>query len=175
LHILYRVFGSTLETIDAFAAAVSATFKSRAGLQLENLALRHQLGVLQRSVKRPELAPADRLLWSWLCAVWSGWRSALVVVKPWGAPRIHGELLELGIDIGETSVGKYPVRHRKPPPRTWRTFLANRVKTIVSVDFSRADAHLRGVNAPCEFCPIQSATSGAPRSRTQRPARLMAA
>ena len=64
------------------AAAVSATFKSRAALQLENLALRHQLGVLQRSVKRPELPPADRLLWAWLCVVWSGWRSALVIVKP---------------------------------------------------------------------------------------------
>jgi hypothetical protein len=59
-----------------------ATFKSRAALQLENLALRHQLCVLQRSVKRPKLAPSDRLLWAWLCAVWSGWRSALVIVKP---------------------------------------------------------------------------------------------
>jgi len=35
----------------------------------------------------------------------------------WGAPRIHGELLKLGIDIGETSVGKYMLRHRKPPSR----------------------------------------------------------
>jgi hypothetical protein len=33
----------------------------------------------------------------------------------WGAPRIHGELLKLGIDIGETSVSKYLVRSRKPP------------------------------------------------------------
>ena len=33
----------------------------------------------------------------------------------WGAPRIHGELLKLGIDIGETSVSKYLVRRRKPP------------------------------------------------------------
>src|SRR5262249_44710039 len=59
-----------------------ATFKSRAALPLENLALRHQLGVLQRSVKRPKLAPPDRLLWVWLCVVWSGWRSALIIVKP---------------------------------------------------------------------------------------------
>jgi putative transposase len=44
--------------------------------------------------------------------------------KPlWGAPRIHCELLKLGIDIGETSVGKYIVRTRKPPSLTWRTFL----------------------------------------------------
>src|SRR6266851_4408330 len=38
----------------------------------------------------------------------------------WGAPRIHGELLKLGIDIGETSVSKYMVRCRKPPSQTWR-------------------------------------------------------
>jgi putative transposase len=53
----------------------------------------------------------------------------------WGAPRIHGELLKLGIHIGETSVGKYMVRGRKPPSQTWRTFLENHVKTMVSGDF----------------------------------------
>jgi hypothetical protein len=53
----------------------------------------------------------------------------------WGAPRIHGELLKLGIDIGETSVGKYIVRNRKPPSQTWRTFLENHVNTTVSIDF----------------------------------------
>ena len=49
----------------------------------------------------------------------------------WGAPRIHGEPLKLGIDIGETSVGKYIARRRKPPSQTWRTFLENHVKTMV--------------------------------------------
>jgi len=53
----------------------------------------------------------------------------------WGAPRIHGELSKLGIDIGETSVGKYMVRHRNPPSQTWRTFLENHLKSTVSVDF----------------------------------------
>ncbi len=53
----------------------------------------------------------------------------------WGAPRIHGELLKLGINIGETSVSKYLVRNRKPPSQTWRTFLDNHVKSLVSVDF----------------------------------------
>ena len=53
----------------------------------------------------------------------------------WGAPRIHGELLKLGIEIGETSVSKYMVRRRKPPSQTWRTFLENHVKSMVSVDF----------------------------------------
>jgi hypothetical protein len=45
-----------------------------------------------------------------------------------GAPRIYGELLKLGIDIGESSFSKYMVRCRKPPSQTWRTFLENHVK-----------------------------------------------
>ena len=53
----------------------------------------------------------------------------------WGAPHIHGELLKLGIDIGETSVSKYMVRRRRPPSQTWRTFLDNHLKTMISVDF----------------------------------------
>src|SRR5712692_2191998 len=165
----------------ALVAALSSVFKTRAALQLEKLALRHQLGVLHRSVKKPKLTPLDRLLWTWLCGVWADWRSALIVVKPetviawhrkgfrlfwtwrvrrgqpgrpsvpknvrdlirlmsranptWGAPRIHGELLKLGMNIGETSVSKYLVRYRKPPSQTWRTFLENHVKNLVSVDF----------------------------------------
>ena len=43
----------------------------------------------------------------------------------WGAPRIHGELRKLGIEITEPTVAKYMVRHRKPPSQTWRTFLEN--------------------------------------------------
>jgi len=53
----------------------------------------------------------------------------------WGAPRIHGELLKLGITISQASVAKYMVRHPKPPSQTWRTFLANHVSQLVSVDF----------------------------------------
>src|SRR5580700_8072575 len=64
------------------AAVALAAFKSRAALLLENVSLRHQLGVLHRSVKRPKLTAAVRLLWSWLCGVWDNWRSALVIVKP---------------------------------------------------------------------------------------------
>ena len=51
----------------------------------------------------------------------------------WGAPRIRGELLKLGIDIGETSVSKYMIRRRNPPSQTWRTFLDNHVKTMVPI------------------------------------------
>jgi len=53
----------------------------------------------------------------------------------WGAPRIHGELLKLGIDIGQSSVGKYMARCRKPPSQTWCTFLENHAKQLVSIDF----------------------------------------
>jgi putative transposase len=53
----------------------------------------------------------------------------------WGAPRIHGELLKLGLEIAESTVAKYMVRRRKPPSQTWRTFLANHSKTLVSSDF----------------------------------------
>jgi putative transposase len=53
----------------------------------------------------------------------------------WGAPRIHGELLKLGMEITEPTVSKYMVRQRKPPSQTWRTFLDNHVKSLVSVDF----------------------------------------
>jgi len=52
-----------------------------------------------------------------------------------GAPHIHGELLKLGINVGETSVSKYMVRLRRPPSQTWRTFLDNHLKTLASVDF----------------------------------------
>jgi hypothetical protein len=48
----------------------------------------------------------------------------------WGAPRIHGELLKLGIEITEPTVAKYMVRHRKPPSQTWRTFLDSGLRLI---------------------------------------------
>jgi putative transposase len=70
-------------------------------------------------------------------SIFSTWaNSGLARENPlWGAPRIHGELLKLGIHIGETSVSKYLKRRHKPPSQTWRTFLDNHVKSMVSVDF----------------------------------------
>src|SRR5262245_2969340 len=181
LGILRQSYSLVLRALHLLTVAMATTFKSRTALQVENIALRHQLAVLRRSVKRPKLTSADRLLWAWLCEAWSDWRSSLLIVKPetvigwhrkgfrlfwtgtvrrgqtgrppvsketrqlirkmsrenplWGAPRIHGELLKLGIDIGETSVGKYLPRRRKPPSQTWQTFLENHVKTMVSIDF----------------------------------------
>ncbi len=53
----------------------------------------------------------------------------------WGAPRIHGELQKLGVEISQAAVSKYMVRHRRPPSQTWRTFVTNHVQTLVAVDF----------------------------------------
>ena len=138
--------------------------RSHAALQFEVLALRHQLQVLQRTrPRRVRLAKADRCLWVWLSCIWTGWRTALVIVKPetviawhhrgfrlfwtwksrrrtgrptvprdvrtlirtmseanplWGAPRIHGELLKLGIEVCQATVAKYRVRDRQPPSQT---------------------------------------------------------
>src|SRR5437667_112174 len=165
-------------------ASLASIFRSRASLGLENLALRHQIGVLHRSAgKRPKLTAGDRLLWICLSRLWRDWRSALAIVKPetvvawhraafrlfwtwkvrcgkpgrpvissevrdlirkicrenpgWGAPRIHGELLKLGIDIGQSSVSKYMVlaanRHLRLGAPSW---LENHAQQLVSIDFS---------------------------------------
>ena len=52
----------------------------------------------------------------------------------WGAPRIHGELLKLGIAIGQTSVAKYMAQRRGPPSQGWRTFLRNHADGIAAMD-----------------------------------------
>src|ERR1700682_2137843 len=64
--------------------SVPAGFRTRAVLQAEILALRHQLLVLQRSNSghRIRLRATDRLLWVWLSRLWTNWRSALIIVKP---------------------------------------------------------------------------------------------
>jgi hypothetical protein len=53
----------------------------------------------------------------------------------WGAPRIHVELLKLGIEISQATVAKYVVRPPKPPSQTWGTFLNNHTKQLASIDF----------------------------------------
>ena len=66
----------------ALLTLVTTLFRSRLALQLEIVALRHQLSVYQRSVKRPMLQPSDRLFWVWLSRLWSGWQQALAFVQP---------------------------------------------------------------------------------------------
>ena len=56
--------------ISAALAYLAAWFQSRHAMQLEILALRHQLAVYQHSVKRPQLQPSDRLFWAWLSRLW---------------------------------------------------------------------------------------------------------
>jgi putative transposase len=154
--------------------------RTQRSLVLENLALRHQLAVLQRTVPRPRLRTADRLFWVLLSRLWAGWNDAISVVQPatvlrwqrtgfklfwtwksrrngpgrpvapevrtlirrmskanllWDAPRIHGELQKLGVEISQAAVSKYLVRHRRPPSQTWRTFLDNHLGCLVAVDF----------------------------------------
>ena len=53
----------------------------------------------------------------------------------WGSPRVLGELHKLGVEITKSTVEKYMVRQRKPPSQTWRTFLENHTKDLVSIDF----------------------------------------
>jgi len=56
----------------------------------------------------------------------------------WGAPRIHGELLKLGVNVCQTTVAKYMVRRVGPPSQRWGTFLRNHARELVlSAIFSR--------------------------------------
>ena len=68
----------------------------------------------------------------------------MAVTNPlWGAPRIHGELLKLGIDLAERTVSRLLAKRRPPPSQTWRTFLTNHVRDLVSIDvFTVPTAHL---------------------------------
>jgi transposase InsO family protein len=155
--------------------------RSRASIQAENVALRHQLGVLRR--KKPvrlHLTDWDRLAFVLLYRLFPSVLESIVIVKPetvvrwhragfkmfwrwksrniggrpkidletrhlirkisrenplWGAPRVHGELLKLGVDVCETTVAKYMVKAPKRPEQSWKTFLDNHVNDIASMDF----------------------------------------
>jgi hypothetical protein len=86
-----------------------------------------------------------RSYWRWKSRGWPG-RPALPaeirkliremsLANPlWGAPRVHGELLKLGIDVGQTSVAKYMIRTRRSPSQGWKTFLRNHADGIAAMD-----------------------------------------
>jgi putative transposase len=153
--------------------------RSRASLELELVALRHQVAVLRRQrAGRPQLSSLDRLLWVWLYRIWPRVIDAMTLVKPttairwhrkgfrlywrwrsrrpgrpkigteirtlirrmskanplWGAPRIHGELLKLGIKISQATVGRWMPWRPKVPSPTWRSFLRNHQSDIAAID-----------------------------------------
>jgi transposase InsO family protein len=160
--------------------ALVGLLQSRVSLEVEILALRHQLNVLRRkSPKKLTFTIIDRLVFAGLYRLAPGMLDALAIVEPqtvirwhragfraywrwkskprggrpktpleirhlirdmslanplWGAPRIHGELLKLGIDVGQTSVAKYMAKHRRPPSQGWKTFLRNHADGIASID-----------------------------------------
>jgi transposase InsO family protein len=53
----------------------------------------------------------------------------------WRAPRIHGELQKLGIEVSERTVSRLLRTIRRPPAQTWKTFLRNHISDIVAIDF----------------------------------------
>jgi putative transposase len=74
----------------ALFALVTSSFRARAALQVEILALRHQLAVLHKNgARRLRLKPSDRLLWVLLSRFWSGWRPCLQMVQPDTVIRWH--------------------------------------------------------------------------------------
>ena len=155
-------------------------FGTRRNLVLENLALRKQLAVAERHMKRSNLTNCGRIFWIVLARCWDRWRDVVLVVKPgtvvrwhrlgfryywrkrsrpgsgrrkiarelrdlihtmgmanllWGAPRIHGELLKLEIQVSEATVSRYMPHRRTRASQTWKTFLANHVQELASIDF----------------------------------------
>src|SRR5258707_10939152 len=175
--------------LSALVSLLSFRVRSRACLELELIALRHQVSVLRRQHPgRLRLFSTDRLLWVWLYRVWPQVLTAMVLVKPatvvqrhrkgfrlywrwrsrrpgrpkmsteirdlirrmslanplWGAPRIHGELLKLGIEVSQATVGRYMPWRPKVPSPTWRSFLHNQLTDIVAIDmFAVATATFR--------------------------------
>jgi putative transposase len=66
----------------AILSALGSLFRSERSLRVENIALRHQLAIYQRAIKRPRIRPEDRILRSWLSRRWASWRDVLVFVRP---------------------------------------------------------------------------------------------
>jgi putative transposase len=178
LHYHHTVVGM-IALLSAVGSLLSFRVRSRASLELELVALRHQVTVLRRQRPgRPRLFSTDRLLWTWLYRIWPQVLNSMVLVKPatvvqwhrkgfllywrrrsrrlgrprmsreirnlirkmsqanplWGAPRIHGELLKLGIEVSQATVGRYLPWRPKVPSPTWRSFLQNHMHDTAAVD-----------------------------------------
>ena len=95
---------------------------ARAVPELENLALRHQIGVLQRSAtKRPRLTAGDRLLWIGLSRIWRDWRSVLAIVQPPDGGGLASCRLSPVLDLEgasrTTGTAAYFLRSPRPDPQ----------------------------------------------------------
>jgi transposase InsO family protein len=139
--------------------ALTGLCRSRASLEAEILVLRHQLNVLRR--KSPGVVDALKIVkpdtvirwhhagfrsyWRWKSCRPGGRPETAAEIRQlirdisianpfWGAPRIHGELLKLGIAVGQTTVAKYMAKRRRPPSQGWKTFLYNHADGIASMD-----------------------------------------
>src|SRR5260370_1321055 len=78
----------------------------------------------------------------------------------WGAPRIHGELINLGIDVSERTVSRLMPKRSGPPSQTWRTFRTNHVQDLVSIDFFTVPTlHLRVLSSSWSCSPTIAAAS----------------
>ena len=119
-----------MHILSILLTVLCSAFRSRAAVQLENVALRHQLNVLKRSVKqRPKLTPSDRLLWVILSRIWRDWRSALAIVKP------------------ETVIGWY--RKRFLVFRTWKVPRGNPGRPRASVRVAVMAVHFARTKSAC--------------------------
>ena len=74
----------------------------------------------------------------------------------WGAPRIHGELLKLGIDVSRRTIGRLLPKHRKPPSQTWRTFLGNHAPDLAALDFFSWWKRSRGIRRRVSSCETET-------------------
>ena len=135
-------------------------------IALENLALRHQLRVLQRSVRRPRLARWDRILWVWLCRVWAGWRSSLVIVQR-SRRRCSRGTAEASSSTGGGSPGRTRSAARSSPPSFATSSDAWRAKTPPgAAAASRPNSPRSATRSPS--CPWPSTCTGPRLGRRPR-------
>ena len=107
-------------SVAALLAAIRSSLRTRAELEMEILALRHQLAVLQQAApRRLRLSRADRLLWVLLSRVWSRWRDAVQIVQPATVVSWHRRLFA------------WQWRWRSAPPRLGRPPIARDVRALI--------------------------------------------
>ncbi len=92
---VFRQADTSMGVLEVVLVLLRATLVARSRLALENLALRQQLSVYRRSVKRPKLRPRDRIFWVWLSRLWSHWRWSLAIVQPETVIRWHRQGFKL--------------------------------------------------------------------------------